>query len=328
MAFDPYSQAGSSRQGQPYNLQSNSTPSQEGPSGVNLTGKVRILNEPGHDYRMSIGDGGFSDVYKGEYSRSQSGRSNAGPVTNFVAVKLFRMSMNGGLKDLRPEKVMQRIARESKLWFSLNHPNIQPYLGYCLRLGKSVALVSPYCGNSTIMTFISNNPGIDKFPLVTDVAEGLSYLHSINVIHCDLNCNNILVNASERAILTDFGRARMIGDVFYSTPLMAGTAQYMAPELFPPTDEVEINELFSKKSDVYAFGILSYQIFTEEEPFACHHARLDYQVVPLVQKGKRPLCTTHVRDCISQRTWAMMEACWAAAPENRPSADQIAQGLH
>jgi len=71
--------------------------------------------------------------------------------------------------------------------------------------------------------------------------------------------NNILVNASEHAILTDFGRARMIGDVFYSTPLMAGTAQYMAPELFPPTDEVDINKLFSKKSDVYAFGILSYE---------------------------------------------------------------------
>jgi serine/threonine protein kinase len=68
------------------------------------------------------------------------------------------------------------------------------------------------------------------------------------------------VDAAGHAILTDFGRAKMIGDVFYSTPLMAGTAQYMAPELLNPTEEVDIDELFSKQSDVYAFGILSYEV--------------------------------------------------------------------
>jgi serine/threonine protein kinase len=72
--------------------------------------------------------------------------------------------------------------------------------------------------------------------------------------------NNILVNESGHPVLTDFGRAKMIGDVFYSTPLMAGTAKYMAPELLPPTDEVDIDELFSKKSDVYAFGILCFEV--------------------------------------------------------------------
>jgi len=273
---------------------------------------------------MSIGDGGFSDVYKGEYSSAV----DAGPITTFVAVKLFRISRNGGHGELWPERVTKRITRESDIWFSLNHSNIQPYFGYCEGLGPSVALISPYCGNRTIMTFITNNPQINKSPLIKDIAKGLSYLHSKNVIHCDLNCNNVLVDAAGRAILTDFGRAKIIGDVFYSTPLMAGTAQYMAPELLHPTEEVDINELFSKQSDVYAFGILSYEIFTGEEPFACHNVRFDWQVVPLVQKGNRPLCTTHVQRCISQAMWAMMEACWAAEPEDRPSADQIVQGLH
>ena len=154
------------------------------------------------------------------------------------------------------------------------------------------------------------------------------------------------MNESGHPVLTDFGRAKITGDVFYSTPLMAGTAKYMAPELLPLTDEVDIDELFSKMSDVYAFGILCFevshiiiitrksqshnalQIFTGEEPFACYRAQLDWQVVPFVQKGQRPLCTTRVQRCISQGMWAMMEACWRTAPEERPLIDQIVQGMH
>jgi len=354
--YPPYPPAGGSRRGQSdnprrssrdaaagsYRGQSNGTgetaasssqnhapqEEQQGPRGVNLTEHVQILDEPGHEFRMSIGDGGFSDVFKGVYTRPQSGRGDAGPVTTFVAVKLFRMSMNGGNGPLRPERVTQRILREANLWFRLSHPNIQPYLGYCENLGPSIALISPYCGNRTIMTFIANNSHINKSLLIKGIAKGLSYLHSNNVIHCDLNCNNVLVNESGHPVLTDFGRAKITGDVFYSTPLMAGTAKYMAPELLPLTDEVDIDELFSKMSDVYAFGILCFEIFTGEEPFACYRAQLDWQVVPFVQKGQRPLCTTRVQRCISQGMWAMMEACWRTAPEERPLIDQIVQGMH
>ena len=57
------------------------------------------------------------------------------------------------------------------------------------------------------------------------------------------------------AVLIDFGRSKIIGEVGYSTALMAGSAAYMAPELFPK-GEVNIDELFSKESDIYAFGIV------------------------------------------------------------------------
>jgi serine/threonine protein kinase len=196
---------------------------------------------------------------------------------------------------------------------------------------------------------------------VKEIATGLAYLHSQNVIHGDLQCvtspplsyiyriidgihyqNNVLVNEAGQAVLADFGRAKVIGEEGYSTQLLAGSAAYMAPELLSPTD-ADVDELFSKKSDIYAFGMLCFkvslilqrilqphnlsQIFTNQEPFAYYNVRRDIQLFGLIQQGKRPVFTSDVRDQISQRMWRIMEACWTTAPASRPSAEQIVQRM-
>ena len=69
----------------------------------------------------------------------------------------------------------------------------------------------------------------------------------------------MLVDEAGHARLTDFGRAKVIGEVGYSTQMLAGSAAYMAPELFPLTD-ANVDNLFSKKSDVYAFGMLCFEV--------------------------------------------------------------------
>jgi len=188
-----------------------------------------------------------------------------------------------------------------------------------------------YLGGSdgAILKYISINPSASTLRLVQEVATGLKYLHSQNVIHGDLQCNNILVDEPGHAVLSDFGRAKVIGEVGYSTQILAGSAAYMAPELFPSGEvNVNIDDLFSKKSDVYAFGMLCYEIFTNEVPFTCHNVRMDWQIVPLIQQGKRPRYTTQVQRRIPTDIWELMEACWVAARESRPSADLIVQRMH
>jgi serine/threonine protein kinase len=185
------------------------------------------------------------------------------------------------------------------------------------------------CGNGTILKYIANNPSTNtRLKLVQEIATGLKYLHSQNVIHGDLQCNNVLVDEQGRAVLADFGRAKVIGEVGYSTQILAGSAAYMAPELFPSVEaNLNVDEQFSKKSDVYAFGMLCYEVFTNEVPFACYNARMDWQIVPLIHQGKRPICTTRVQHQITMDMWRLMEACWLTARENRPSAELIVQRM-
>jgi len=249
------------------------------------------------------------------------GMAEARPVS--VAVKILRLAWDD---QQQREDVNKRLIRESNVWLRLDHPNILPYLGHCSDLGLSVALISPLCGNNTVLKYITTNPSANKIQLVKDVVKGLDYLHSKEVIHSDLQCNNVLVDEAGHARLTDFGRAKVIGEVGYSTQMLAGSAAYMAPELFPLTD-ANVDNLFSKKSDVYAFGMLCFEIFTNQEPFASYNARQDWQVVPLIHQGKRPICTSHVQRQITKNNWAIMETCWTTVPANRPSTAQIIQKM-
>jgi serine/threonine protein kinase len=151
------------------------------------------------------------------------------------------------------------------------------------------------------------------------------------------------VDADGHALLTDFGRAKLLGEIAFSVQLLlAGSAAYMAPELFPPND-LNVDAPFSTKSDVYAFGMLcfevgrtpqqpysltvEFQIFTHEVPFSFYKAHLDWQIVPLIHQGKKPKCTSHVSRHIAPEMWVIMEACWATIAESRPSAEQIIQRI-
>ena len=60
--------------------------------------------------------------------------------------------------------------------------------------------------------------------------------------------------------MTDFGRAKVVGKAGFSTTIFAGHVSYMAPELLTPDDSVDTDELFSKKSDIYAFGMLCFKV--------------------------------------------------------------------
>jgi len=281
------------------------------------------LKYPGQIYTWTIGEGSFSNVVKGEWRKKSASKTDP-PI--LVAAKIFR-----GMHNDTAEKVAavsRRLIRESNTWLRLSHTNIQPYFGHCANLAPSVALISPFCGHGTVMHYIKSHP-FDEYlrpKLIIDVIKGLEYLHSHNVVHGDLQANNVLVDDVENARLADFGRAKILGEAGYSTALLAGCAPYMAPELFPE-DDISIDNIFTPWSDTYAFGMLAFEIFTDEIPFTSLKAKSHGQIMIRVLKGVRPLRSSDQQLRISDVMWRTMEDCWVKEPAERPLATAILQRI-
>ena len=90
------------------------------------------------------------------------------------------------------------------------------------------------------------------------------------MVHGDLSGNNVLIDDEGNARLADLGRAKVIGEDGYHTDLVAGSVEYMAPELFEEPEHQEeqdeknahyVGPPFSMMSDIYAFSMLAFQVF-------------------------------------------------------------------
>jgi serine/threonine protein kinase len=81
--------------------------------------------------------------------------------------------------------------------------------------------------------------------LLPDVASGMSYLHSFNILHGDLKSTNVLMDGT-RAVITDFGLSRVL-------PSRTGSTAFKSPELLT-------NGNLDKPTDVYAYGMLCYEV--------------------------------------------------------------------
>ncbi|KZP25821.1 kinase-like protein, partial [Athelia psychrophila] len=225
----------------------------------------------------------------------------------------------------------QRLIRESNSWLGLHHPNVQQYHGHCRGLGLTVALISPYRPNGNIMRYMSTTHCSrgDRLKFVKEIAEGLDYLHSEGIVHADLRCDNILIDDQGCALLTDFGRSKKIGVPGYCTTLFAGSTRHMAPEFFPEEGpgggEVDLDTIFCMATDIYAFAMVCFQVFTGEKPFS--NLRHDYHVINALHNLSRPEETTAVRDRIPSLVWEIMCKCWVQDPRQRPSAGEVVERL-
>ncbi|KDQ58147.1 hypothetical protein JAAARDRAFT_206847 [Jaapia argillacea MUCL 33604] len=294
-----------------------------------LTGLVEISGQ------LAIGSGVLSDVYRGVY-QSPNSKSRISK-SRIVAIKVFR-------SDLRPEginisqaQVGQRIIRESKAWSSLSHPNVLPYLGYAEFEGR-IALISPFCSYGTIMDHLATDPMANRMSLIQSIASGMTYLHSLSrpVVHGDLKSNNILVDEHKCARICDFGILKVQGDdATYLTWLAAGSSCYMAPELHRELDDADSESELeptggvmlpcSLQSDVYALGIVFFEVLTGLTPFT--KGLLDVQIVSHVKMGRRPSRARNTDKRISNKIWALMEKCWKQEPNERPTMQQVMQSL-
>ncbi|KAK9949927.1 hypothetical protein M0R45_005436 [Rubus argutus] len=199
-------------------------------------------------FKEEIGRGTFGAVYIGTLSGSGK---------KIVAVKRLEKVVEG-VREFKAE--ITTIGRT-------HHRNLVQLLGFCIE-GSRKLLVYEYMSNGSLADLLFKAKGVhsswkERVGLVFDVAKGVLYLHdecSVHIIHSNLKPQNILLDHTRTAKISDFGLARLVPNEtkINSTEGGGGGVQQMRSGYSAP--EWQKNALISVKADIYSFGIVLLEI--------------------------------------------------------------------
>jgi len=163
----------------------------------------------------------------------------------------------------------KHLRREAEALFRLNHPAVATLYEYLSEDGLD-CLVMEYLPGEPLDTVVQRGPVEEGLLLryAEQLADGLSAAHEAGVLHRDIKPGNVRIAAPGRVKLIDFGLAKQVGGTQTATSLsaedaggaVAGTLAYIAPEVWK-------GAAFDARSDLYAFGVMLYELATGARPF-------------------------------------------------------------
>jgi serine/threonine-protein kinase len=198
---------------------------------------------------QKLGEGGMAEVWKARHQ----------VLGTYVAIK-FLSAGYAGTPD-----VEQRFLNEGKKQARLFHPNIVSAYDFIYADGRSY-LIMKFIEGESLDELLFRLQAPMQLPQVlaisTDVLHALEYAHTQNIVHRDIKPSNILIEKGERALVTDFGVAMVVGEKRVTRVGMAiGTPHYMSPEQILGSADID------RRADIYSFGCVLYQMLTGKAPF-------------------------------------------------------------
>jgi predicted Ser/Thr protein kinase len=215
------------------------------------TGNIpQVTNFGAYKNLELIGRGGMAEVYK-----------STNPTTGKpVAIKILPTALAA------QTEFRQRFAREAQVVSQLEHPNIIRIFDSGEQDGLQF-MVMEYLVGKDLGQMIQKDGKLSMaqtLPLIQQIASALDYAHANGFVHRDIKPGNILLDSNgTRVVLTDFGIAKVNNahTVMTVTGYMLGTFDYVAPEQIQESSNVD------GKADIYALGVMVYQMLTGELPF-------------------------------------------------------------
>ncbi|XP_066245758.1 testis-specific serine/threonine-protein kinase 3 [Euwallacea similis] len=216
--------------------------------------EVNALEQRGYLIGKKIGQGSYATVHLSDYVDS------AGPKKMPLACKIFD-------KEKAPKDFLEKFfPRELEILTKIENPHIIQ-VHSILQRGPRVFIFMRYADNGDLLDFIKRNGAVPEQQAkiwFRQMASGLQYLHSQNIAHRDLKCENILLSRKFNVKLADFGFARFCIDCDNRRILSqtyCGSAAYAAPEVVNGTP------YNPKLSDVWSLGIIMFIMLNASMPF-------------------------------------------------------------
>ncbi|KAJ6288870.1 hypothetical protein OIU76_024782 [Salix suchowensis] len=279
--------------------------------GDSYINTLQIIKNEDLEEQKELGSGTFGTVYHGKWRGTD------------VAIKRLKKICFTG-RSSEQERLTLEFWREADILSKLHHPNVVAFYGVVQDgHGGALATVTEYMVDGSLRNvLLRKDRYLDRrkrLLIAMDAAFGMEYLHSKNIVHFDLKCDNLLVNLKDpqRPIckVGDFGLSKIKRNTLVSGGVR-GTLPWMAPELLNGS-----SNKVSEKVDVFSFAIVLWEILTGDEPYAnMHYGAI---IGGIVSNTLRPTIPSY---CDSE--WrGLMEQCWAPNPAVRPSFTEIARRL-
>ncbi|XP_015207152.1 tyrosine-protein kinase BTK isoform X3 [Lepisosteus oculatus] len=198
---------------------------------------------------------------------------------------------------------------EAKIMMKLRHQNLVQLYGVCTKQ-RPIYIVTEFLANGCLLSYLRETlklPNqVQLMEMCKDVTEGMAYLESQQFIHRDLAARNCLVDSNGTVKVTDFGLSRYVLDDEYTSSSSKFPVRWCPPEVL-------LYCKFSSKSDIWAFGVLMWEIYTLGK---MPYERLNNtEIVEQVSGGVR----LYRPQLANERVYSIMSSCWHEKPEERPS---------
>jgi HD-GYP domain-containing protein (c-di-GMP phosphodiesterase class II) len=204
-----------------------------------------------YEVLASIGRGGMGAVYKAHDRVLDEG----------VALKVLRPEIAAD-----PE-MTRRFQSEIKLARKVTHRNVCRIHEYG-QDGDLAYISMELISGTDLKEVVRVQGGLmadGAFDVALEILAGLQAIHDVGIIHRDLKTQNILIDSRGLVRLLDFGIAKEGGSQLTATGMIVGTPEYMSPEQAR-------GERIDQRSDIYAFGIVAYELFAGRVPFTGENA--------------------------------------------------------
>jgi serine/threonine protein kinase len=251
-----------------------------------------------------IGRGGMGIVFSAQDRRKQE----ALDPNPRVAIKILNADFRG-----EPQALMA-LQREAQKAQSLAHPNVATVFDFD-RDGATVFMTMELLHGRSVETVIrdAHGRGVGRdaaLPIIRGIAEGLAYAHRKGIVHSDLKPANVFLLEDGTPKILDFGIARAVPstaaaqgprDVFDAGSLGAYTAAYATQEMIDGADPHPAH-------DLYALGLIAYELLTGRHPFERHG----------VAKARELGLKAEPIKGLKRREWRALERCLAFDEAVRP----------
>lgn len=246
-----------------------------------------------------LGRGGFSEVWLANDTWTKLD----------IAIKVYApgqgMDSNG----------LQEFCSELANVYDLNHQHLLKPQHVDTWEGMPY-LIMAYCPQGSLMKQVGKLTEAQMWKLIADVASGLAYLHSRDVVHQDIKPDNILIDGTGNYVITDFGistRARStLRKSVIGGNVSGGTMAYMAPERFSKQPAP------TKASDIWSLGAMLFELLTGNVPFG--------EIGGGLQKGGAEI--PEINAPVSDRLKKTIEQMLAKETWDRPTAERLLQIAH